>query len=146
VGEERHEQSLGKAVVRFVAYQKDLVKLAQFYQAADVYVHAARAEAWGLTITEALACGTPVVATRVGGIPEQIEDGVTGFLTPPGDAETMAARIEQLLADNELRQRMGLQAAEVARRRFNLDRQVDEYLQWFADIVSKWQPAKQEKP
>ena len=46
-----------------------------------------------------MACGTPVVATAVGGIPEQIEDGKTGFLVPAGDAVAMAARIEQVLKD-----------------------------------------------
>ena len=94
-------------------------------------------------MTEALACGTPVVATAVGGIPEQIRDGETGFLTPPRDAEAMATRVEQLLADEELRQRMGAMAAEDAHKRFSLDRQVDEHLEFFTDIVSKWQPAGQ---
>ena len=144
LGERGAELSSGRARIRFVRYEKDLAKVAQFYQAADVYLHAARAEVWGNTVTEALACGIPVVATAVGGIPEQIEDGETGFLTPPRDAEGMAARIEQLLADGALRQRMGAKAAEVARERFSLDRQVDEHLDFFANILSRWQSAGQE--
>ncbi len=144
LGGANKDESIGRARVRFIDYQQDLGKVVMFYRAADLYLHAARADTFPNVVLEALACGTPVVATAVGGIPEQIEDGVTGFLTPPGDAEAMAARIEQLLNSSELRQRMGLQAAEVARRRFSLDRQVDEYLEWFGDIVSKWQPARQE--
>ena len=74
------------------------------------------------TILEALACGTPVVVTAVGGIPEQIEDGITGYLTPPGDAEAMAARIVQLFEDDGLRARVGVQAAEDARKRIDLNK------------------------
>lgn len=144
LGAEAPDRQVDDARIRFVGYVKDRTRVAMYYQAADVYLHAARAEVWGKTVTEALACGTPVVATAVGGIPEQIEDGVTGFLTPPADPVAMAARIEQLLNDDELRQRMGLQAAEVARKKFSLDRQVDEHLEWFADIVSKCQPPERE--
>lgn len=140
LGGEGTERSFGKARIRFVSYEKELAKVARFYQAADMYLHAAHADTFPNTVIEALACGTPVVATAVGGIPEQIEEGVTGFLTPRGDAEAMAARIAQLLADEELRRKMGAKAAEVARERFNLDRQVDEHLEWFADIVATWQP------
>ena len=99
LGEAAPVRRIGEAEVRFVAYESDPKAVARYYQAADVYVHAARAETWGLTVTEAMACGTPVVATAVGGIPEQIEDGKTGFLVPAGDAVAMAARIEQVLKD-----------------------------------------------
>jgi glycosyltransferase involved in cell wall biosynthesis len=88
-------------------------------------------------ILEALACGTPVVATSVGGIPEQIEDGVTGFLTPPGDPLAMARRIEQLLSDYTLRQRLSVSAVDAARRRFDLNRQVDDYLAWYREIIDR---------
>ena len=145
LGEVSKDESIGRSRVRFIDYQHDLAKVAMFYQATDIYLHAARADTFPNTVLEALACGTPVVATAVGGIPEQIEDGVTGFLTPPADPEAMATRIQQLLADAELRRTMGSKAAEVARKRFSLDRQVDEYLEWFNDIVSKWQPVRQEK-
>ena len=72
------------------------------------------------TIMEALACGTPVVAMAMGGIPEQVKEGVTGYLTPPGDAEALAAQIVRLLQDDELRQEMGGQAAEDAKKSFDL--------------------------
>jgi glycosyltransferase involved in cell wall biosynthesis len=73
LGENAPAEDVGGAELRFVPYQKDPETVARCYQAADVYVHAACAEVWGLTITEALACGTPVVATAVGGIPEQVK-------------------------------------------------------------------------
>jgi glycosyltransferase involved in cell wall biosynthesis len=120
-----------------VAYQRDSVVVADYYRAADVYLHATRADTFPNVILEALACGTPVVATSVGGIPEQIEEGVTGFLTPPGDARAMATRIEQLLSDDALRRRFAAAAIESARRHFGLDRQINDYLAWYQEIIAR---------
>jgi glycosyltransferase involved in cell wall biosynthesis len=135
LGEKAPADQIDQATVRFIPFQSDPSIVAQYYQAADVYLHAARADTFPNTVLEALACGKPVVATAVGGIPEQIEDGVTGFLTPPGDAEAMAARVAQLLANDELREKVGQQAAESARQCFDLERQASEYLKWYEDIV-----------
>jgi glycosyltransferase involved in cell wall biosynthesis len=117
--------------IRFVPYQRDPKKVACFYQAADLYIHPARADTFPNTILEALACGTPVVASAVGGIPEQVVEGWTGFLVPAGDAYAMAGRVLELLADQGLRQKMGVQAAEDARCRFGLGRMIEEYLMFY---------------
>lgn len=135
LGEDAPSEQIAQAVVQFIPYQADPKAVARYYQAADIYIHAARAEVWGLTITEAMACGTPVVATAVGGIPEQIDDNVSGFLTPPSDSKAMADKIIRLLTHRELRQQMGKQAAEIARKRFSLNRQVDDYLAWYQEIL-----------
>lgn len=137
LGEDAPTERIGQAGVRFVPYQKAPKAIARYYQAADVYIHAAHVEAWGLTITEALACGTPVVATAVGGIPEQIENGVSGFLVPSGDVEAMVDHIVKLLTDEDLRERLGRQAAELARVRFDLNRQAEAYLAWYKEILEK---------
>jgi glycosyltransferase involved in cell wall biosynthesis len=89
-------------------------------------------------VMEALACGTPVVATDVGGIPEMIRDGETGFLVPPGDSRAMAARIVQLLADDSLRASFGQKAATSAHLLFDLKQQVDSYLSWYETILERW--------
>lgn len=123
LGEKALSERICDVEIRFVPYQQDPSKVARYYQAADLYVHPARAETFPNTILEALACGTPVVASAVGGIPEQIEDGITGFLTQQGDSEAMVARILQLLEDDGLRLRMGMQATNAAKERFNLERQ-----------------------
>ena len=65
-------------------------------------------------------------------------------LGPPGDAEMMASRVEQLLSDGELRGKMGTQAAKVARSRFDLEQQVSEYLNWYQEILEDWQLKKGE--
>jgi glycosyltransferase involved in cell wall biosynthesis len=138
LGSPRDETTqLGNATVRHIRFERNPVRVARYYQAADVDLHAARAENFPCTVLEALACGTPVIATAVGGIPEQIEDGVTGFLTPPGDATAMAARIAQLLANTDLCQLMATQAAQVARQRFDLNHQVDDYLNWYQEILER---------
>lgn len=154
LGEDAPAEQIGQAKVRFVPYQKDLEAVARYYQAADVYVHAARADTFPNTVLEALACGTPVVATAVGGIPEQVKglrisdfgfrnadlngytrDEATGLLVPPGDAETMAKAIMQLLSDEVLRCHLGENAAQDACRRFDPKQQIHAYLQWYRAIM-----------
>jgi glycosyltransferase involved in cell wall biosynthesis len=128
-------ERIGSGLVRFEPYETDPRTVACYYQAADVYVHAARADTFPSTILEALACGTPVAATAVGGIPEQVEDGRTGFLVAPGDPHALAERLTQLLSDPVLRARMGGEAAAAARRQFDLDRQADAYLAWYRELI-----------
>ena len=135
LGDDARAEHIGAAEVRFVPYQTDLKAVASYYQAADVYAHAARADTFPNTVLEALACGTPVVATAVGGIPEQVEDERTGFLVPAGNARALADRLTLLLSDNKRRQCMGILAAEAARGRFDLQRQADAYLDWYKELV-----------
>jgi glycosyltransferase involved in cell wall biosynthesis len=157
VGDDAPASRIGDAEIRFVPYQNDPATVAAYYQAADVYLHAARAETWGLTITEALACGTPVVATAVGGISEQLKGlaisdaglqandlnrhstgNATGVLVPERDAPAMAASIVRLVMDEPLRRRLGANAARDARNRFDLQLQADQYLAWYQQIVDDW--------
>jgi glycosyltransferase involved in cell wall biosynthesis len=135
LGEVGPKDQIGRAHIRFVPYQNDPSAVARYYQVADVYIHATRADTFPNTVLEALACGTPVVATAVGGIPEQMEDGHTGFLVPPGDAVKMATSIQKLLENDTLRHNMSIQAATVARQRFDLERMVYEYLEWYQKIL-----------
>ncbi len=134
LGENAPTEQIGQTEIRSVAYQKDTNIVALYYQAADVFVHATRADTFPTTILESLASGTPVVSTAVGGIPEQITDGENGFLVPIGDVQAMASRIEQVLSNDNLRRRMGWAAADLARRRFDLERVVDDYLDWYERI------------
>lgn len=75
-------------------------------------------ELLGLTVLEAMASGTPVVASKIGGVPEVVSDGETGFLVPPGDVAALSDRLAALLADRSLRERMGKNARGVIRERF----------------------------
>jgi glycosyltransferase involved in cell wall biosynthesis len=82
-------------------------RLEQLYAGAAVVVTASHGEGMPLCVIEAMAYGRPVVATAVGGIPSLVDDGRTGFLVEPGDVPALRARIEKLLADADLRRRMG---------------------------------------
>jgi len=135
LGEEAPEEKVGGATIRFVPFQPDHTRVARYYQAADVYLHAARVENFPITVLEALACGIPAVATAVGGIPEQIEHEVSGLLTPPGDARAFAASVIRVLTDQDLRRSLS-QYASARAARFGLDRQVDAYLEWYHTIHS----------
>jgi glycosyltransferase involved in cell wall biosynthesis len=145
-------QRIGRAGVRFAGYEVDESKVADFYRAADVYVHAARVggENHSLAVLEALACGVPVVATAVGGIPEQVKslhpapsgtasrpdrDSATGILTPAGDPKALADAVASLIENVSLHQAMSANAAQDARRRFDLQTQVDAYLDWYGEII-----------
>lgn len=135
LGETAPSEHFGDCEIMFIPYLEDPGKVARYYQAADVYLHPSRAETFPNTILEALACGIPVVASAVGGIPEQIVEGKTGFLIPSGDAHSMAKRTIQLLEDDAYRQLMGRQAAEDAARRFGLEMMVKEYLQVYRELL-----------
>jgi glycosyltransferase involved in cell wall biosynthesis len=137
LGEAGATERIGKAEVRYIPYQKNPKLVAQYYRSADIYVHASRADTFPNSVIEALTCGTPVIATNVGGIPEQVKNGETGFLTSVGDPLEMAERIHRLLKDIPVRSRMAKAAAEDARRRFNLTQQVDRYLGWYQDILEE---------
>jgi len=137
LGEEMHEDEMriGPARTRFIAYQKDPAIVAQFFQATDIYLHAAKIDTFPNTILEALACGAPVIATSVGGIPEMINNEQTGFLVPPKDSDAIAAHIEIMLEDESLRYDLSKNAVEDARKRFDLNKQVEKYLEWYKEII-----------
>lgn len=141
LGEQASAETLGTVEIRYIPYQQDRHAVAAYLQAADLYVHAARADTFPSAVLEALACGTPVIGTRVGGIPEQIDDGKTGLLVPPADAEAMAKAILALSGDQTFCRTLGRQAAEAAAARFGLDRMIDQYLNWYGDLVPLWSSA-----
>jgi glycosyltransferase involved in cell wall biosynthesis len=136
VGEKGEPLPFDNGEIRFLPYQRDQRIMAQYYQAADVYLHAAKSDTFPNTVLEALACGLPVVATAVDGIPEQIEDGRSGFLVPAGNPAVMSGRVVQLLLNDGLRASMGATAAEIAARCFTVQRQVETYLEWYEQILS----------
>jgi glycosyltransferase involved in cell wall biosynthesis len=121
---ERRAHDLG--VVRdtlFLGYQE---QVARFFAAFDVFVLPSANEGTPVTAIEALAAGRPVVATRVGGIPDVVREGEDGFLVAQGDVAALADRLEQLAADPQLRERMGESARSRVRRRYAVGRLVDD--------------------
>jgi glycosyltransferase involved in cell wall biosynthesis len=134
IGDTAPPEQAGAARIEFLPYRDSL---AECYQAADVYLHAARADTFPTTIIEALACGVPVVATAVGGIPEQILDGETGFLVPAGDAPALAERLARLAQSPELVRAMAAAACRDATDRFSLERMVSDYALLYREVIEQ---------
>jgi D-inositol-3-phosphate glycosyltransferase len=88
--------------------------LSTFYRAADCCIVPSRSESFGLVALEAAACGIPVVAASVGGLTTLVEDGVTGYLVEPEDAEGFARHAAEIVSDHELAARLGSAAAKMA--------------------------------
>ncbi len=156
LGDEGPSEHIGRAEVRFLPFQDDPRRVALHYRASDLYLHAARADTFPTTILEAMACGLPVVATAVGGIPEQVRSlqlpGITaagtpslalgeatGILVPPGDAPALAAATLHLLEDPLARTHLGEAAASIARRCYSLSAQADVTLDWYRDVRRQWE-------
>ncbi|MHB8643743.1 MAG: glycosyltransferase [Gaiellaceae bacterium] len=94
-------------------------ELGAYYERAAVVAVPSRREGYGVVAREAMAYGRPVVASAVGGLPEAVEDGVSGLLVPPGDIPALREALGRLLADEGLRERLGAAAREQARKRFS---------------------------
>jgi D-inositol-3-phosphate glycosyltransferase len=90
--------------------------LAYFYSAAEVLVMPSHYESFGMVALEAMACGTPVIASQVGGLPFLVQDGLTGYVIPEGDPQALCDRLRHLLSEPELRSQLGEQAAAYAQQ------------------------------
>lgn len=95
---------------------KDQNILPNFYAAAEMVVMPSHYESFGMVALEAMAMGTPVIASEVGGLAHLVQDGINGFHIPSGDAEALAYRIYELLIDDSCRLLLGIQAREIARQ------------------------------
>jgi len=102
----------------------------------DVYVQCSRAEGFGTMVLQAMAYGVPVVATSTGGILSLVRHGENGYLVPVGDAEALAEHIIKLLADAELRKKLGEAARQSADKSFNLDHMMSRTLELYAECLT----------
>lgn len=114
-----------------------LEEMARVYAGSDVFVLASENETFGQVFIEAMACGLPVIGTKVGGIPEIITDGQNGFLTNPNDASMLANKILTLLNDQEIRQSFIVNGLQTVAKRFDAKKLFDEYFNFIAKSISK---------
>ncbi len=108
----------------------------ELLQHADLFVLPSRSEGFGLAALEAMACGTPVVATAVGGLPEVVEHGATGLLTDPHQPEQLALALQTLLQDQQLWTRMSLAARQAAEQRFGQAAGVQRWLNLYQQLLA----------
>lgn len=108
-------QELGLSDMILFLGKRGQMTLPYYYAAAEVVVMPSRYESFGMVALEAMACGTPVIASRVGGLAHLIQDGKTGYFVPSQDPEALAEKLRLVFVDKELRTRLGTQAAHYAR-------------------------------
>jgi N-acetyl-alpha-D-glucosaminyl L-malate synthase BshA len=118
----------------FVGKQPNIV---DYLSAADVLLLPSEQESFGLAALEAMACEVPVIASRVGGIPEVVTDGETGFLSEVGDVDKMADDAARLLSDATLRREMGKRARESAVSRYRTDIVIPRYIEFYERVLKK---------
>jgi len=126
LGLERHVSFLGK-----------LNHVERIIPQAHVLLMPSELESFGLVALEAMACGVPPVATRVGGVPELITDGVDGYLRPVGDIAAQAGRVVELLTDNVLHGRVSQAARRTATERFCTDRIIPQYERYYEEVCGR---------
>jgi N-acetyl-alpha-D-glucosaminyl L-malate synthase BshA len=117
----------------FVGKQPNIV---DYLSASDVLLLPSEQESFGLAALEAMACELPVIASRVGGIPEVVTDSETGFLSPVGDVEKMAQDAGRLLRDADLRISMGKAARESAISRYSTDLVIPQYIKFYEQVLA----------
>jgi glycosyltransferase involved in cell wall biosynthesis len=111
-------------------------ELGAYYERASVVVCPSRREGYGVVAREAMAYGRPVVATAVGGLLDAVEEGVTGRLVPAGDRTALRAAVEELLADEALRRRLGAGGREAARSRFSWEAATEATIRAYRDALA----------
>jgi N-acetyl-alpha-D-glucosaminyl L-malate synthase BshA len=102
---------------------------------ADLFLLPSLQESFGLAALEAMACEVPVVASRVGGLPEVIDDGVDGYLRDPDDLQGMAAQALKVLEDSKLHERLATEARRKVERKFSADQVVPQYEAFYREVL-----------
>ncbi|RMG00461.1 MAG: glycosyltransferase, partial [Planctomycetota bacterium] len=123
--------------VHFLGTRTDI---ADIWRISTVGVLTSHMEANPVSLLEAMACGKPVVAPRVGSIPETVHDGENGFLVPPGDVDAFAARIRQLLSDSQLAAKMGKNGRGYVQQNWSIDRMIAGYQAMIEEIYRRKRP------
>jgi glycosyltransferase involved in cell wall biosynthesis len=141
IGDGQEEQRLRAKVqelslddtIHFIGYRRDMHRI---YSAIELLVLPSLSEGLPNVVLEAMSHGRPVIGTRVGGVPEAVEEGVCGLLVPPGDVAALTQAIVRLLLDPETRQRMGKAARMRAKHSFSVSARAERILALYDEILS----------
>jgi len=130
----RSEQLDVKDDVIFVGKQANIP---DYLGVADIFLLPSELESFGLAALEAQACEVPAIATRIGGIPEVVSEGETGYLSDVGDVVKMSEDTIKLLKDEDLRRAFGEKARELAVQRYGSDKIIPHYISFYEQIINK---------
>jgi glycosyltransferase involved in cell wall biosynthesis len=134
--EDAEAQARDQGVPQDVKFLGRLDSVAAQLQASDLVLLPSQPESFGLAALEAMACGSPVVATHAGGLPEVVDDGVNGILEPVGSVEAMGRRAVELLRAPE--RHAAMRGAAIAKaREFSADRVVPLYESLYQEVVGE---------
>ena len=134
------EKAGAEHLARELGVQRDVLFLGnqdcmeELLPLADVFLLPSSSESFGLVALEAMSAEVPVVASNIGGLPEVVEHGQTGYLHDPGSVDGFVSSVLRLLKNDRLRRSMGRKARQVARLRFNVDEMVDRYIQVYESL------------
>jgi N-acetyl-alpha-D-glucosaminyl L-malate synthase BshA len=118
--------------VHFLDFVHDVSRVLSI---SDLFLLTSEMESFGLAVLEAMSCGLPVVATRVGGLPEVVSNGESGYLEEPGELAVMADRVLKILSDRSLAERMGREGCRLAREKFSMEDVVNRYEEYYLSVL-----------
>ncbi|MDQ3323189.1 MAG: N-acetyl-alpha-D-glucosaminyl L-malate synthase BshA [Acidobacteriota bacterium] len=132
-----HHRARQLNVLEQTVFAGKQAKIADYLAVADVFLLPSQEESFGLAALEAQACEVPVVASRVGGIAEVVNEGETGFLSDVGDTEKMSEDVLQLLRNDDLRNSFGRRGRELAVSRYSSELVIPQYINFYKKVLEQ---------
>ena len=115
----------------------DYGELPELYNTAEIVASTPKMETFGLSITEGMSCGKPILGTRVGGIPLQVKNNVNGFLVKVDDIKSTSEKILKLLSSRKLRRKMGQESLKIIKRKFRIEKGIEKHLKIYQNLLKK---------
>ena len=125
-------------IVDKVNFVGDIAEIAPYIAIADCVIQPSHTESFGMVLLEAMACGVPTISSNVGGIPEVVEDGVTGFTAAIDDDELMANHMTRILSDPALQRQMGESGRERAAKLFDPQSKIQQYIECYESAIAEF--------
>lgn len=135
-GGERISETVGMATVNLGYVSSDRLKSVA-YSAADLFLFPTRADNLPLVLQESMACGTPMVSFKIGGVPDLVRADVTGYLATPEDADDFCHGIVQLLKDDRLRNSMSQNCRAIALTKYPIELQAQRYIELYEQVLNR---------
>jgi glycosyltransferase involved in cell wall biosynthesis len=130
------EEMTGIRTIQSGYIEDDSIKV-RCYTAADIFISTTRADNLPLVLQESLACGTPMLASAVGGTTEIVRQGITGFTAPLNDLEQMTSKLIELIQNNDLRQNMSARCRQIAVEEYDLNAIVGKHRELYESLTTK---------